>query len=119
MPENRPVNVRLDSWKDIATYLGRDIRTAMRWQKNDLPVHRVPGVQRHAVFAYTNEIDAWLVSQDKELLGFNLAGPPNEPIEKPEETLAESSPDASLPEPEARGPAIHPARSHKWALLAG
>jgi hypothetical protein len=52
---------RLDSWKDVAEYLGRDVRTAMRWAKADgLPVRRVAGGRGRSVFAYTNEIDAWL-----------------------------------------------------------
>lgn len=52
---------RLDSWKEIATHLGRDVRTATRWeQEKALPVHRVPGGKRQAVFAYTEELDAWL-----------------------------------------------------------
>ncbi len=54
-------NGRIDSWKGIAAYLGRDIRTAIRWEKErDLPVHRVPGGKRHAVYAFPHEIDAWL-----------------------------------------------------------
>jgi hypothetical protein len=54
---------RLDSWKEIAAYLGRDIRTVARWEnERGLPVHRVPGGQRHAVFAYTAEIDRWLTT---------------------------------------------------------
>lgn len=54
---------RLDSWKEIAGYLGRDVRTVIRWEKDKgLPVHRVPGGKRHAVFAYVVEIDAWLLS---------------------------------------------------------
>jgi Tol biopolymer transport system component len=118
MHENRPANVRLDSWKDIATYLGRDIRTAMRWEKNGLPVHRVPGVRRQAVFAYTDEIDTWLVSQDKESLGVNLSDSPSEPIEESEETSSESLPDVQLPEPgEPIVPLVH---SRKWiSLIAG
>jgi hypothetical protein len=52
---------RLDSWKEIADYLDRDIRTVIRWEKTkELPVHRVPGGQRQSVFAYTAEIDGWL-----------------------------------------------------------
>lgn len=52
---------RLDSWKAIADYLGRDVRTARRWERErQLPVHRVPGGGRTAVFAYTSEIDQWL-----------------------------------------------------------
>ncbi len=55
---------RLDSWKDIAAYLGRDVRTAMRWEQyRGLPVRRVPGGQRNAVFAYRDEIDEWLKSK--------------------------------------------------------
>ena len=58
-------NARIDSWKEIAAYLGRDVRTAIRWEKDKgLPVHRVPGGQRKAVFAYTAELDAWLKRED-------------------------------------------------------
>jgi Tol biopolymer transport system component len=65
MPENQSTRGRLDSWKEIADYLKRDTRTAIRWEKDrGLPVHRVPGGKRQAVFAYPHEIDAWLDSQD-------------------------------------------------------
>lgn len=61
MSENQSANGRLDSWKEIADYLKRDVRTVIRWEKEKrLPVHRVPGGLRQAVFAYTSEIDAWL-----------------------------------------------------------
>jgi hypothetical protein len=56
---------RLDSWKAIAEYLGRNVRTVTRWaDERGMPVHRVPGRKRGAVFAFATEIDAWLVSQD-------------------------------------------------------
>ncbi|MBI1750771.1 MAG: helix-turn-helix domain-containing protein [Acidobacteria bacterium] len=51
---------RLDSWKEIAAYLRCDERTAMRWQDEGLPVHHVGGRGRGRVFAYNQEIDAWL-----------------------------------------------------------
>lgn len=52
---------RLDSWKAIAAYLGRDLRTVRRWEKEKgLPVRRVPGGKRSVVFAYPEEIDRWL-----------------------------------------------------------
>lgn len=52
---------RLDSWKDIARYLGRDVRTVIRWeQTRGLPVHRVPGGTLSRVFAYPDELDRWL-----------------------------------------------------------
>lgn len=63
MPENHTSNGRLDSWKDIAAYLGRDVRTVIRWEENGLPVHRVPGGKRQAVFAYRSEIDDWLLGK--------------------------------------------------------
>ncbi len=58
MPEAN--SKRLDSWKEIATHLGRDQRTAMRWAKLGMPVHHVPGGKRGRVFAYPQEVDAWL-----------------------------------------------------------
>lgn len=52
---------RLDSWKAIADYLKRDVTTVCRWEKEKgLPVHRLPGGARQAVFAYQEEIDSWL-----------------------------------------------------------
>jgi hypothetical protein len=60
MAENNNASGRLDSWKDIATYLGRDVRTVMRWEKEKgLPVRRVPGGQRKAIFAYQRDLDDW------------------------------------------------------------
>ena len=61
MHEERPARGRLDSWKEIAAYLNRDVRTVIRWEREKaLPVHRVPGGKRQAVFAFPAEIDAWL-----------------------------------------------------------
>ena len=52
---------RLDSWKEIAGYFGRDERTVKRWEKERaLPVHRVPGGVRGGVFAYAAELSQWL-----------------------------------------------------------
>jgi hypothetical protein len=57
---------RLNSWKEIADYLERDVRTAVRWEKKKgLPIHRIPGGRRRAIFAYRGEIDAWLLSAEK------------------------------------------------------
>jgi hypothetical protein len=57
---------RLDSWKEIAAHVQRDVRTVARWEKErGLPVHRVPG-SRGQVFAFTTEIDRWLTSADGE-----------------------------------------------------
>ena len=59
------MNRRLDSWKAIAEYLGRDAATARRWEKTlGLPIHRVAGGAGRSVFAYTDDIDAWLAAPD-------------------------------------------------------
>lgn len=51
---------RLESWKDIAAFIGRFERTAMRWAKEQgMPVHRLPG-KRGRVYASTSEIQAWM-----------------------------------------------------------
>src|SRR5438874_10214286 len=51
---------RLDSWKEIATYLKRGVRTVQRWeQEAGLPVHRLLTEKRGVVHAYTSEIDSW------------------------------------------------------------
>lgn len=54
---------RLDSWKEIAEYLRRDVRTAARWESQGLPLHRVPGGKGRSVYALTDEIDVWLARQ--------------------------------------------------------
>ena len=54
-------NRRLDSWKDIAAFFGRDKSTVRRWEtERGLPVHRLPGMGRGSVYAYTGELQEWL-----------------------------------------------------------
>jgi phage terminase Nu1 subunit (DNA packaging protein) len=51
----------LNSWKEIARYMGRTVRTLQRWEEEcELPIHRPRGRKRSAVFALPTEIDAWL-----------------------------------------------------------
>ena len=53
-------NGRLDSWKEIASYLKRDVTTVRRWEKREgLPVHRHLHDTRDSVYAYTGELDGW------------------------------------------------------------
>ncbi len=57
--ESRPDNF-LDSWKEIAAYLEREVRTVQRWEKKEgLPVHRQIHEKLGTVYAYKSEIDAW------------------------------------------------------------
>jgi len=53
------VSKRLDSWKDIATYLERDESTVRRWEKEGLPIHRHVHKSKASVYAYETEIDVW------------------------------------------------------------
>lgn len=59
----------LQSWKEIANYLGRGVRTVQRWEKYGLPVHRPAGKHRSAVFALEHEVDAWLAATEVRLDG--------------------------------------------------
>jgi hypothetical protein len=54
---------RLDGWKEIAGYVGRNIRTVQRWHATrGMPVHRVPGGRSGSVYALRIELDEWLTS---------------------------------------------------------
>lgn len=55
---------RLDSWKEIAAYLGRGIRTVQRWEREEgLPVHRLAHEKRGTIYARREEIAAWWESR--------------------------------------------------------
>jgi hypothetical protein len=54
------VNI-LNSWKEIANYLGRGVRTVQRWERDlGLPIHRPKGKDRSAVLAFPEELNQWL-----------------------------------------------------------
>ncbi len=58
---------RLDSWKEIAAYIKRDVRTVQRWEKQEgLPVHRLQHDAQGTVFAYRSEIEAWWRSRQND-----------------------------------------------------
>jgi tetratricopeptide (TPR) repeat protein len=65
---------RLDSWKEIASYLKRTERTVRRWEKLEgLPVHRLQHDKRGTVYAYPRELDGWFESRR-----LTAAGPASE-----------------------------------------
>ena len=79
-PTEKPSEDRLDSWKEIAAYLGRDVTTVQRWEKREsMPVHRHLHDKRGSVYALAPELDAWLQSRRQ-----NLAVEPEEPQERGE-----------------------------------
>ncbi len=64
-PSVRISEDRLNSWKEIAAYLNRDVRTVQRWEKREgMPVHRHLHDSKGSVYASRAELDAWTLSRD-------------------------------------------------------
>jgi TolB-like protein len=60
----KPALDRLDSWKEIAAYLKRDMTTVQRWEKREgMPVHRHLHDRMGSVYAFSSELDAWVQSR--------------------------------------------------------
>jgi TolB-like protein len=99
-PSEEPLEERLDSWKEIAAYLNRDVTTVQRWEKREgMPVHRHLHDKRGSVYAISSELDAWL--QSRRLV-----------LEEDAEEVAESAPiDEGNLEPETRS------RRFRWIAL--
>jgi tetratricopeptide (TPR) repeat protein len=98
-----PLGKRLDTWKEIGAFFGRDERTVKRWENTrGLPVHRVPGEGRANVYAYTGELTAWLQSakskhdpaaeSDIDILNVPESGPVQASGEESELTSSAVSP---------------------------
>jgi TolB-like protein/Flp pilus assembly protein TadD len=67
LPDQSP-DVPLDSWKEIATYVKRNVSTVQRWEKREgMPIHRHVHDKRGSVYAYGSELDAWLESRSLRL----------------------------------------------------
>jgi uncharacterized protein YjcR len=61
---------RLDSWKEIAEYLGKGVSTVRRWEREEgLPVHRQRHAQRGSIVAYKGELENWRLSRMEEKVG--------------------------------------------------
>src|SRR5215469_15912380 len=59
------IPVMLNSWKEIANYLGRGVRTVQRWEREQgLPVHRIGNGKRSPVFATMAELKFWIATSD-------------------------------------------------------
>lgn len=51
----------LSSWKEIAHFFGKGVRTVQRWEKTlDLPIHRPPGAPSNVVLARTTDLEEWM-----------------------------------------------------------
>jgi Tol biopolymer transport system component len=77
---------RLDSWKEIAAYLKRDVTTVQRWEKREeMPVHRHLHDRIGSVYASRADLDAWMRSRNLRI-------------------GQENGDDAPLPDPPAQAP---------------
>ena len=85
-PTEPPAKDRLDSWKEIAAYLRRDVTTVQRWEKREgMPVHRHLHDKVGSVYASRPELDAWVRSRnlpEREENG-NEPVPPAPPVAPP------------------------------------
>lgn len=53
----------LNSWKEIAAYLDRGVRTVQRWEGEfRLPVHRIGRGKRSPVYAIASELNFWIAT---------------------------------------------------------
>jgi hypothetical protein len=58
--DGRENSKTLDSWKEIAVFLRRGIRTVQRWERTEgLPIHRHKHLRRGSVYAVTSELITW------------------------------------------------------------
>ncbi|MFN3287776.1 MAG: hypothetical protein ACK40H_04950, partial [Sphingomonadaceae bacterium] len=91
---------RLIGWKRIAAHLGCDVRTARRWEaERGLPVHRLPGDARSAVWADPAELGRWLAGQPPAAAAPQEAPPPLGAIPLPAAAGALPAGAAAAPRP--------------------
>jgi Tfp pilus assembly protein PilF len=101
---------RLDSWKEIAAFFGRDERTVRRWEKdNALPIHRVPGSAKARVFAYESELKRWLSTPH--------AIATETTVELEASAPQDQTPAPVLPGPQVARKSFHVPRASAWAIL--
>ena len=90
-PSGPPPGDRLDSWKEIASYLKRDVTTVQRWEKREgMPVHRHLHDRMGSVYASRAELDAWMRSRKLQVGQENgNDGPASDPpVEMPRPAIS-------------------------------
>jgi transcriptional regulator with XRE-family HTH domain len=55
----------LTSWKEVARYMGKGVRTVQRWERDfSLPVRRPSGAKnKRVILVFTADLDAWIAAQ--------------------------------------------------------
>jgi pentatricopeptide repeat protein len=110
-PPQKPTEDRLDSWKEIAAFLGRDVTTVQRWEKREaMPVHRHQHDKRGSVYALPSELHAWRQSRRQRLSEDRDEKEKDQRPEAPVPPSAEANTDR---ERKAKLPA------RRWLVLAG
>jgi len=72
---------RLDSWKEIAAYLNRDVTTVQRWEKREgMPVHRHLHDKMGSVYASRAELDSWTRARSGASAEDDIAAPLSQPL---------------------------------------
>jgi Tol biopolymer transport system component len=95
-PSEKPSEDRLDSWKEIAVYLNRDVTTVQRWEKREgMPVHRHLHDRIGSVYASRAELNEWSRSR-------NLRTAPTNGTNGSSPLAAEPSPQPALSSPRKR-----------------
>lgn len=92
-PFHRSPEDLLDSWKEIAAYLNRDVTTVQRWEKREgMPVHRHLHNRMGSVYASREELDTWVRSRNlrTEQENGNNAPSPNPPESPPRSAISAS-----------------------------
>ncbi len=70
---------KINGWKSIGAFFGKDRTTAMRWaQSRGLPVHKIPGGKTSTVFAYKSELSEWAKSHSDEIEEIPITKSPQE-----------------------------------------
>src|SRR5882757_9706614 len=102
-PASKPPEDRLDSWKEIAAYLSRDVTTVQRWEKREgMPVHRHLHDRAGSIYASRAELDAWV--QSRSLRANQESTPDN----------GGSAPSLALPHPAV---GASPYAPNRWGVL--
>lgn len=79
---------RLDSWKEIAAYLRRDVTTVQRWERREgLPVHRLVHARQGSVYAFKHELDAWVHSRDGSAISESARAAPSTAASESDEVV--------------------------------
>ena len=112
---------RLDSWKDLAAYLKRDVSTVQRWERREgLPVHRHLHDKLGSVYAFRSELDVWSRSRrlrneetDDPVVGTAAttpsSGDPENGVASRADTSVASRPPVEFGKPQWR----------RWVITAG